>query len=356
MIAKMFRSTVCLLILSTSACVREAPADQPPTIAVKAQNDVVYAKIGDEELKLDIAAPEKGEGPFPAILVIHGGAWRGGSKDGNRDMLVQFAKRGYVAISPEYRFCPKETFPAQVHDVKASVRWLRSHARERKVDSDHIGAMGFSAGGHLSLMLGLTGPEDGLEGDVKPGDPSSRVQAVVNFFGPSDLAATDIPEISRPLIKDFLGGTPQEKPDAAAKASPLTFVSKGDAPVLTFQGTKDPLVPFTQAIKLAEAQTREGVPGRVELLLGAGHGWGGEDMTHTMLEAARFFDTYLKPSTQTTFRLSPRASLVKRRDRDDRGVGAEVPVGDLKIDRSHSTVAVEIHRRVIPGASHIGAQ
>ena len=116
-------------------------------------------------------------------------------------------------------------------------------------------------------------------------------------FGPTDLAASDIPDISKPLVKDFLGGSPQEKPEAAAKASPLTFVSKEDAPVLTFQGTKDPLVPFTQAIKLAEAMNSAGVPGRVELMVGAQHGWGGAEMERTIADTFRFFDGYLKPGT-----------------------------------------------------------
>jgi dienelactone hydrolase len=146
----------------------------------------------------------------------------------------------------------------------------------------------------LSLMLGLTRPNDGLEGDVSAGAPDSRVKAVVNYFGPTDLAAKDIPDICKPWVKDFLGGTPQEKPEAAAKASPLTFVSKDDAPVLTFQGTKDPLVPFNQAIKLADAMTSANVPGRVELLIGASHGWAGAELEQTVSESFRFFDRYLK--------------------------------------------------------------
>ncbi|SRR5579883_1496548 len=278
------------LVCGLSAC----GADQPPKITL--DYDIVYAKPGGTELKLDLARPAEGDGPFPAIVAIHGGAWRQGRKDDMRPALGEFARRGYVAISPQYRFCPKETFPAQVHDVKAAVRWLKEHAKEYKVDPDHIGAVGFSAGGHLAMMLGLTGPDDGLEGDADKDAPSTKIHAVVNYFGPTDLAASDIPEVSQPLIKDFLGGTPKDKPEAAAKASPLTFVSKGDAPVLTFQGTKDPLVPHTQATKLTDAMTAAGVPGRVELLIGAGHGWGGDDMKHTLVETYSFFDKYLKPS------------------------------------------------------------
>lgn len=264
---------------------------------VSTENDIVYSKVGDTELKLDIAWPAEGEGPFPAVFVIHGGAWRGGTKDSNRRALLEFAKRGYVAVSPQYRFCPKETFPAQVVDVKRAVRWLRSNAKTYKVDTEHVGAMGFSAGGHLALMLGLTGAEDGLE--EEPTDshaPSSKVQAVVNYFGPTDLCATDLPDVSKTLVRDFLGGTPAEKPQAAIKASPLSYVTKDDPPVLTFQGTKDPLVPYNQAMKLTDALTNAGVAGRVELLIGAGHGWQGEEQKRTIDETYAFFDKYLKPA------------------------------------------------------------
>jgi acetyl esterase/lipase len=200
-----------------------------------------------------------------------------------------------VAVSPQYRLCPKETFPAQVHDVKAAVRWMKANAKKYRIDPERIGAIGFSAGGHLALMLGLTGPDDGLEGEVSAGAPDTRIKAVVNYFGPTDLAAEDFPDVSKPLVRDFLGGTPREKPESAAKASPRSYVSKGDAPVLTFQGTKDPLVPFSQAIKLAQAMTEAGVPGRVELLVGSQHGWGGAELERTKDETFRFLDRYLKP-------------------------------------------------------------
>jgi acetyl esterase/lipase len=284
-----------MILAATALSASARGADGPPA-KVTTENDIVYTKAGGSDLKLDLARPAEGDGPFPVVLVIHGGGWRGGDKSGNRAALVEFAKRGYVAVSPQYRFCPKETFPAQVHDVKAAVRWVKSHAKEYRADPGHVGAVGFSAGGHLSMMLGVTGPSDGLEGEVSGDAPDSSIQAVVNYFGPTDMAAADIPEVTRPLIKDFLGGAPSEKTKEAAQASPLTFVSKGDAPILTFQGTKDPLVPHSQATKLADAMTAAGVPGRVELLIGAGHGWGGDDLKRTMVETFAFFDKYLKPS------------------------------------------------------------
>lgn len=266
---------------------------QVPGVVV--ENDQVYARVGGVDLKMDMAWPAEGKGPFPTVLVIHGGAWRAGDKASNRPLLAEFAARGYVAASPQYRFCPKEIYPAQIHDVKAAVRWLRTNAEKYKIDVDHVGAVGFSAGGHLSLMLGLTGPSDGLEGDAPADAPSSKVQAVVNFFGPTDLAAADLPEVTKPLVRDFLGGSAQEKAALCAQASPLTFVTKDDAPTLTYQGTKDPLVPHTQATKLADAMTAAGVPGRVELLIGAGHGWAGYDLEQTKAGTFAFFDRYLKP-------------------------------------------------------------
>ena len=279
-----------LLVVGTSL---SCGADEPKTSGIRTDFDLVYAKAGDTELKLDLARPS-GDGPFPALLVIHGGGWAGGNKSEMRPLLLECAKRGYVAVSPQYRFSAQSKFPAQVHDVKAAVRWLKGHAAEYHVKPDRVGAVGFSAGAHLALLLGMTGPSDGLEGDAPQDAPGTQVQAVVSYSGPTDLAADDLPQFSRNLVNDLLGGTPKEKPEAVAKASPVTFASKGDAPVLVFQGTNDPLVPHTQAVKLADALTKAGVPGRVELLLGVGHGYGHEELTHSLETTFVFFDKHLK--------------------------------------------------------------
>jgi len=193
----------------------------PGAPAVEHDYDLTFAEREGRALKLDLARPAEGDGPFPAVVVIHGGAWRAGDKSAHRDLLDRFAERGYVAISPAYRFCPDFTFPAQVHDVKAAVRWLKGHADDYHVDPDRVGAMGFSAGGHLALMLGLTDGDDGLEGEAAEGSPDTRVAAVVNYFGPTDLLADDIPAVSKPLLRDFLGGRPAEKEAEAKAGSPL---------------------------------------------------------------------------------------------------------------------------------------
>jgi acetyl esterase/lipase len=269
-----------------------AQTGEPPEVT--RAYDVVYANPGGAELRLDIDQPSARRGPLPAVLVIHGGAWKEGGKEENRKLLVELARRGYVAVSPQYRLCPADAFPAQVHDVKAAVRWVRANAASLGVDPERIGAMGFSAGGHLALMLGVTGPQDGLEGDPGPSAPSSAVRAVVSYFAPVDLADPSFSEFGRSLVSNCLGKEGPRRKDLAKRTSPLTFVSAGDAPVLAFQGTKDPLVPYRQALRLAEALTVAGVPGRVELLVGAGHGWQGEEHDRTMKETFEFFDRHLK--------------------------------------------------------------
>ena len=279
-------------VLLTAWIVPTFAGDDRPFDAV---HDLDYATVGDATLRLDLARPNQGDGPFPAVVVIHGGGWRTGNKSHHQNLIGDLARRGYVAVSIDYRLTPRDRFPAQIHDAKAAVRWLRQHADEYKVDPDRIGAMGFSAGAYLALMLGVTGPDDGLEGDVPDGSPSSRVAAVVNYFGPTDLRSPNVPITSKFMVRDFLGKLPVEIPEVAAKASPVTFVSPDDPPILTFHGTKDLVVPFDQATRLAEAMTRVGAPGRVELVVGAGHGWFGKENHRTLDVTFDFFDAHLKP-------------------------------------------------------------
>ena len=287
------------LLLTLAAAPIPTIGQEPKPEAGKVEHDydLTYTTVEGQDLKLDLARPAEGTGPFPAVVVIHGGAWRGGNKAMHRDILDRFAARGYVAISPQYRFCPEFVYPAQILDVKAAVRWLKGRAEAEHLDPDRIGAMGFSAGGHLALMLGVTDADDGLEGDAPEGVPDTRVRAVVNYFGPTDLLATDIPAVSVPLIRDLLGGAPSENTDLAKLGSPVHFVTSDDPPILTFQGTKDPLVPYTQALVLLDAMTKVGEPGRVELIAGGGHGdWGAIELERTMEDAKAFFDKHLKPT------------------------------------------------------------
>jgi acetyl esterase/lipase len=256
--------------------------------------DVPFTTAGGVELRIDIAQPAMGEGPFPAVLVIHGGAWNEGGREENHRTLLELARRGYVAASPQYRFCPKDTFPAQLLDMKAAVRFLRSNAKSLKVDPARIAAMGFSAGGHLALLLGTTGPAEGFDGPESRGVPSARVEAVVDFYGPVDLTAANFSDTAKGYVACLTGAPAAEKPELAAKASPITYVGAGDAPVLVFHGAKDELVPPSQAFALMEKLSAAGVSGRVEFVLGAGHGLSGADWDRAWKEAVDFLDASLK--------------------------------------------------------------
>jgi acetyl esterase/lipase len=255
--------------------------------------DLPFSSAGGVELRLDVAQPTMGRSPYPAVVVLHAGAWREGSKDENRRLLFDLARHGYVGVSPDYRLCPRDVFPAQVEDAKAAVRFLRANAASLKVDPERIGAMGFSAGGYLALMLGVTGPADGFEGDkANPG--ASRVRAVVDFFGPADLADGSFSPTAKEYVACFLGGSGDAVKDLERRASPVSYVGTGDAAVLVFQGTRDALVPPAQVFRLVEKLTAAGVTGRVEFLLGAEHGFQGAEYDRAMKETWEFLDERLK--------------------------------------------------------------
>ncbi len=280
-----------LALLLVAVCGLVLSQQVPP--GVKYEKDVEYGVGEDVILHLDIARPVEAGPPRPCVVIIHGGGWRGGNKSDGTQLVLQLAQRGYVAATVQYRFCPTHRFPAQVEDVKCAVRFLRAHAKEYNIDPERIAAAGFSAGAHLSMMLGTLDKEDGLEGTGGNPEHSSKVQAVVAYFGPTDFSQ-DFPAISQGLVNDFLGFTSEENPDVFKQASPITYVDKNDAPILIFQGTKDRLVPASQATLMAEAMTKAGLNGRVELLLNADHGWGGAELERTIQASYTFLDEQLK--------------------------------------------------------------
>lgn len=228
---------------------------------------ITYGKGGDVELKLDLARPASGKGPFPALIFINFNGW-GYWPVGRRQYssaITKAAERGYVAVAVDYRLTSvkendktKYLFPAQVYDVKCAVRWLRANAKKYKIDPNRIGAVGWASGGHLALMLGLTDPSHGLEGECGNSIFSSGVQAVVNLGGLTELISSYHESVfpSPIMLVEFLGGTPEEVPDQYKIASPLTYVSKDDPPVLTIHGDRNISIPPKQA-ELLDAKMKE---------------------------------------------------------------------------------------------------
>jgi acetyl esterase/lipase len=259
------------------------------------ERDVIFGKGGTIDLKLDLATPAQGKGPFPAVVCIHGGGWRSGSRQQLNSLIKALAKRGFVAATVSYRLTDKAQFPAQIEDCKAAVRWLRANADKCRIRPDAIGAVGFSAGAHLSCLLGAADTSAGLEGNGGNSEQSSRVQAVVSFYGPSDFTVkTWKKDVEEYFLVPFFGGSFEDKKDLYRKASPLIYVTKDDPPFLFFHGTKDPLVGIENSEKMVTRLKEVGVYARLVAVPDAGHGWFDERLTRNIEEAAKFFDEKLK--------------------------------------------------------------
>jgi acetyl esterase/lipase len=234
-------------------------------------------------------------------VFIHGGGWQNGNKSAGKSWVQPYAESGhYVGVSVGYRLAGEATWPAQIHDCKAAVRWLRANASRYGLDADKIGVVGNSAGATLALLLGASHGVPELEGTVGPhATERSRVAAVVNFFGRINFLAE--PESARAgpaqavaltgRLKVLFGGTLEEKAGLARQASPVNHVSPGDAPVLTAHGTSDELVPYVQALELDAAMRRSGVPHTLIPMQGFGHGFQNAEANR---RARQFFDRYLR--------------------------------------------------------------
>jgi acetyl esterase/lipase len=210
-------------------------AGQEPDVAIAVDRALVYARPAGEDLHADVYRPQ-GEGPFPAVLVVHGGSWTRGSRSRMARVAERLAGSGYTAVS--------------------AVRWIRRNADDLHVDPERVGGFGYSSGAHLVAMLATTTPTDGLEGEAPQGGPSSRIQAAVLGGTPTDLRRFP----PNPALRRFLGGSRDELPDLYAFASPITHVSPDDPPMFLYHGIQDWVVDVSQARTMAKALGDAGVP------------------------------------------------------------------------------------------------
>lgn len=286
---------------------RRAPAANGPLggprlpDSVRAERDVPYASSDHPRQRLDLYLPREPKSDrLPLIVFIHGGGWRNGDKAGGLAQILPFVRTGeYAGASIGYRLSGDAVWPAQIHDCKAALRWLRAHADRYGLDPDRIGVMGTSAGGHLAAMLGASGGVEALEGDLGEfRSVSSRVACVVDFFGPADLLTMgDAPgsiDHNAPNSPEslLLGGPVQEVRDRARQASPLTYVSADDPPVLIVHGADDRIVPFDQSVKLDAALRAAGVSSVLIRVEGGGHGGFRNPEINARVRA--FFDRHLR--------------------------------------------------------------
>jgi acetyl esterase/lipase len=257
------RSTFWLAIGAVCLAAGTSRADE-----VEASFGQTYLERASGPLKADVYSP-RGEGPFPGVLVVHGGAWRMGTRGQLAGVAHKLAKSGFVAVAISYRLAPVYKFPAQIDDCKAAVRWMRTSAQQLKIDPERIGGFGYSAGAHLVTLLGTTDAEDGLEGIADPARaPSTRLQAVAAGGAPCDF---------RPLPEDieglafWLGGSRAKVPEQYRLASPATFVTPDDPPMFFFHGENDNLVPLISPQLMHNALTRAGVTADLYVVPRLGH-------------------------------------------------------------------------------------
>jgi acetyl esterase/lipase len=259
--------------------------------------DLEYTTGGGKARSLDLYLPAPTLVPLPLVVWIHGGSWRGGDKAKNKSAFL--SAHGFATASLNYRLLQEAPFPAQIQDCKAAIRFLRAHAAEFNLDPTRIGVWGESAGGNLAALLGTTDRVAELEGTGHGGQ--SRIQAVCDWFGPTDMPtllahAKTVPPTS-PLAKetktilDLLGETPSA--EVQRQASPLAFVSRDDAPFFILHGDQDPLVPLGQSEALCAALRAAGVEASLLVLPGAGHGGAAFETPAVQARIHEFFATHL---------------------------------------------------------------
>lgn len=272
-----------------------------PTLAhaqqtVTREENVVFCSHNGIALSMDIAYPSNPEGTYPALIFISGSGWGhwwgyGFDRHQYSSVINTAAEHGYVAATVDYRPTPKHLYPSQLLDVRSAVRWLRAHSAKYHIDVNHLGAIGWSSGGHLALMLGLLDTVSGFyeEDNLKY---SSKVQAVVSLAGPTELARmyreATYPGISDAL-RELIGGTPEQLPAKYREASPLYHVTSAAAPVLIIQGGMDTEVPPNQASLFAAEMKKVGASATIIAVETMGHT---NSYNHESIYP--FFDSVLK--------------------------------------------------------------
>jgi acetyl esterase/lipase len=304
----------CWVVVGHSAnpAVADAPTPQKSekTVAVPEGvaylPDVTYCTFDDQTtLEMDVAFPSRGRGPLPALVFIHGGGWVTGDRKNITPYLMTAARAGYVAVAISYRLAPKHPYPAALQDAKCAVRFLRANADKYKIDPEHIGALGFSAGGNLACMLGSTGDKEfAVSGDNAK--ESDRVQAVASFYGIADLAewhqSCGRKEVTGYMawgvsiaLKSYLETSDLEKDKGrCADASPIGRVGKDTPPTFLAHGTKDTLVPVAQSQSYAKKLKEGGAEVTLVEVPGEGHNFVGEAEQKAMQAALEFLDKRLK--------------------------------------------------------------
>ena len=294
----------CVLELFCTTVAELAAEEGNGGRAITEQIDLVYGEIDDQKLLVDVFSPEAEqtaeELSRPAVIFIHGGGWSSGNKTNFRPYARQLARHGYVTFCISYRLMTrdgKKTWPAQIDDVQRAVRWVRTNDRRFGIDPNRVAAAGGSAGGHLSALLGTTDTRDNSDGALA--GCSSRVNAVVNIFGPTDMTDDFAPKVEagamvNQLVDALFAGDRAGRSEEVRAASPLFQVDDESAPFITFHGTLDKLVPLDHSERLHEALQKVGVESKLVVFEDEGHGFARpENRRRFVEETVAFLDRHL---------------------------------------------------------------
>ncbi|MCM3601322.1 prolyl oligopeptidase family serine peptidase [Robertmurraya korlensis] len=293
--------TTCSSYAENNNGIRTIPTKKSAYNGVHLLANIVYAKTEVKPLHMHILLPKQKSRPRPLIVFIKGGGWGFHHPQKTFEFipqLVMFAKNGYVVASIEHRTSHEGKFPTQLYDVKNAIRYLRAHATQYNINPNRIGVWGNSSGGHLAALLGTTGEIRELDGDGEYSNESSSVQAVVDWYGPTDMLQMskypadvdfDSPDSPESVL---IGGALQENKDKVKRANPITYITKDDPPFLIMHGDKDRRVPYNQSVLLFEALKKANVEATMVKIKGAGHG--GFSQPEILKTVQQFFDNHLK--------------------------------------------------------------
>jgi acetyl esterase/lipase len=291
----MIRWAAALIVFSpVFLSLAEAPRPNPPGRAaqalppvlpgIEARTDIPYAATNNKRQRLDLYLPkDRAAGKkLPVLVFVHGGAWLGGDKSQARGPLLPHVREGLCAgISIGYRLSSEAIWPAQIHDCKAAIRWIKANAEAYGLDPDRIVVQGSSAGGHLVAVLGASAGVPEMDGDLGPHvKENTRVAGVIDLFGPTDVSQMDAQRLPGGQKHDgagspeskLLGAPVQSVPDKVKSANPITYVDPKDPPFLIIHGDKDPLVPHGQSVLLVDSLKKAAVPCGFYTVPGGGHG------------------------------------------------------------------------------------
>jgi acetyl esterase/lipase len=267
-----------MLVPGVLTAQQQKQQQQPPfqlPASVELKRDLIYARYAGREMHLDLYLPKEGTGPFPAVVYVHGGGWRGGNKNAFARQAAHMATRGFAGACIEYRLSGEAKWPAAIHDAKAAVRWVRANAGPYRIEPNRIGAAGGSAGGHLVALLGTTADRKDLEGDGGSHGVSSRVIAVAAFNPAVDLVSfgKQAPGNASNSVFEFLGASFKDNPRLWKLATPITHASAKSAKFLFLHGTSDTTVPFQQSVDMLNKLKAAGVDAELFQAEKAGHGF-----------------------------------------------------------------------------------